>query len=226
MQAGLASWAELRHDMILYAKQSYSGVVCDYPDGYVEPFPEFFKRVATFAQTSSALMDSLVLPCGSGKSLAKNYFSKLEFAATTLVGIAEKELKQEPRTPDETAFIKSTVIEEGMCGGPPFTGWYSDLFYMVGDLTFDFDPTVADVHTDPKSASILHVATGFANAMLMVVETSCGMKAYVGPVSSYYEHVEGQFIRLTDDDWKSRMKTEPLPPRPEWTAGFVVQPAP
>jgi hypothetical protein len=32
----LASWAELRHDTLLYAKQSYTGIpACEYPDGYV-----------------------------------------------------------------------------------------------------------------------------------------------------------------------------------------------
>src|SRR5690606_40805394 len=33
----LASWAELRDDTLLYAKQSYTGVPgCEYPDAYVE----------------------------------------------------------------------------------------------------------------------------------------------------------------------------------------------
>lgn len=39
--AQLASWAELRHDTILYAKQSYSaGIACEFPDGYVDPYPD------------------------------------------------------------------------------------------------------------------------------------------------------------------------------------------
>jgi hypothetical protein len=34
----LASWAELRHDTVLYAKQSYTtSLGCSYPDAYVEP---------------------------------------------------------------------------------------------------------------------------------------------------------------------------------------------
>ena len=38
----LASWAELRHDTILYAKQSYTGgVACEFPDAYVDPYPAF-----------------------------------------------------------------------------------------------------------------------------------------------------------------------------------------
>src|SRR2546427_1854361 len=49
LHAALASWAELRHDTILYAKQSYTpGVtsVLPAPDrGYVEPVPEFYNRL-------------------------------------------------------------------------------------------------------------------------------------------------------------------------------------
>ncbi|CAD7701135.1 unnamed protein product [Ostreobium quekettii] len=38
-----ASWAQLRHDTILYAKQSYGCCGgCEYPAGYVEPRPDFW----------------------------------------------------------------------------------------------------------------------------------------------------------------------------------------
>ncbi len=41
----MASWTQLRHDTILYAKPSYtSGVLCEYPAGFVEPVPHFWKR--------------------------------------------------------------------------------------------------------------------------------------------------------------------------------------
>ncbi len=43
LRTQLASWAELRHDNVLYSKQSYTGVpACEYPAGYVEPYPRFF----------------------------------------------------------------------------------------------------------------------------------------------------------------------------------------
>ena len=42
----LASWAELRHDTILYAKQSYTGgASCEFPDALVDPNPAFFARL-------------------------------------------------------------------------------------------------------------------------------------------------------------------------------------
>jgi len=46
----LGSWAELRHNTVLYVKESYTGMpVCEYPDAYVEPNPTFFARVVAFA---------------------------------------------------------------------------------------------------------------------------------------------------------------------------------
>lgn len=57
MNAQLGSWTQLRHDTVLYAAQSYTPpVLCDFPDGYVEPNPEFWRRMAAMAtQLESAI---------------------------------------------------------------------------------------------------------------------------------------------------------------------------
>jgi hypothetical protein len=47
----LASWSQLRHDTILYAKQSYTGGdTCLYPTGFVEPRVEYFGNVYAWRQ--------------------------------------------------------------------------------------------------------------------------------------------------------------------------------
>ena len=224
MNTGLASWAELRHDTILYVKQSYSGVACDYPDGYVEPIPGFYSRVARFATTSGELFADLQLPIDDWfKQQVATYFDNLAEVGGVLENISRKQQDGEARSPDETAFIKSLVQQDSMCGGPLFTGWYADLFFEATDQTFEFKPTIADVHTDPNSTEILHVGTGFANLMVMVVDTECTTKAYVGPVSSYYETREPDFTRLNDEEWEARLGEDKLPPRPHWTDAFLTQ---
>ena len=224
VNTGLASWAELRHDTILYVKQSYTGVACDYPDGYVEPYPAFFNRVGAFATRSGELFATLEIPTNEWfKAQVQQYFDNLAEVAAVLENIANKQLLGEPRSPDETAFIKSLVQFEGMCGGPMFTGWYSDLFFDANDETFQFKPTIADVHTDPNSTNVLHVGTGRANLMVLSVNTDCGTKTYAGPASSYYEVLQSDFKRHTDEEWKEIMNGDTLPDRPEWTKEFLVR---
>ena len=88
-------------------------------------------------------------------------------------------------------------------------------------MDFIFDPTVADVHTDPNAGEILHVGTGYSNLMVLVADSPCGLRAYAGPVSSYYEQVEGGFTRLTDEDWLQQFELD-TPSRPVWTEDFVL----
>lgn len=221
LQTVAASWAELRHDTILYAKQSYTGITCDYPDGYVEPVPEFYARLGEFATRSSELLGNLGFSNAWGINQVESFFGGFAETMRILEGISEKELAGLPRDPDETEFIKSLVVDESMCGGPPFSGWYSELFFEGEDLVFDFSPTIADVHTDPNSSEVMHVGTGFANPMVVLLSNHCGVRSYVGPVSSFYVHFESDFGRLTDEDWASRMKTDPEPPRPSWTATIL-----
>ena len=55
--------------------------------------------------------------------------------------------------------------------------------------------------------NVLHVATGHPDLMVFLANTTCGLKAYAGPASSYYEDLEPNFNRLTDDDWKTTLNS-------------------
>jgi hypothetical protein len=56
----LASWTQLRHDTILYAKQSYTPhESCLYPTGFVEPRLEFWNALGRMAQRAADLISSL-----------------------------------------------------------------------------------------------------------------------------------------------------------------------
>src|SRR5262249_57614755 len=59
----LASWAQLRHDTILYVKQSYTaGAECYYPAGYVEPVPHFWARLEKMAARAADLIEKTEFP--------------------------------------------------------------------------------------------------------------------------------------------------------------------
>ena len=212
----LGSWAELRHDTILYAKQSYTGVdICEFPDAYVDPYPELFSALERFADHAM----QHVVPIASrstdpslGPSLT-DYFGRLGKTATTLRQMAESERTGMPFTPDMMAFINQTVTVRPACGGGIADGWYPKLVF--GGEALKFDPTIADVHTQPTDEAgnevgkVLHVGTG--NARLMVVTTnSCtGPRAYAGLAFSYYEKITEKYDRLTDERWVTEVKGNP-----------------
>jgi hypothetical protein len=207
MNTQLASWAELRHDNLLYAKQSYTGgATCSFPCGYVEPIPALYDAARAFAQLG---MNRLVplLSVQAPQNALSRYFLTLDGVADTLGSIARKELSATPLSGSEIVFLQHMLyMSPGGCAPAP-QGWYCALYYETNGFT-KMDYVVADVHTCPYDAMgnmvgwVLHVGTGPINMGVVTVTTSggCGA-AYVGPVMSYGEKVTGDFLRLTDDQW-------------------------
>lgn len=213
----LASWAELRHDTILYTKQSYTGGnSCEFPDAYVEPYPEFFGKIHDYATHALGIFEELQL---EPDAAVIEHFERLSAASDTLRQMAEHQRTGTPHSEEHMAFINQTVsLEPRGCGEQIAVGWYPDLFY--GD-PLEWNPTIADVHTQPMDAvgnevgRILHVGTGNARLMVTTVETCSGPRAYAGLVSSYFEVIEEGWKRLDDPTWETRLG-EGTPASPEW----------
>lgn len=58
----LASWTQLRHDTILYNKQSYGRLVCSYPAGFVEPHTRFWESFETLIVQTIELLENTPFP--------------------------------------------------------------------------------------------------------------------------------------------------------------------
>lgn len=224
----LASWAELRHDTILYVKQSYStGVACAFPDALVEPNPAFFGKVADFAARGQAVAAAL-LPGTSGvPGNAADYFALLGTVATTLKGMAEDQAAGTPFSAEQMAFINEAVRVQRICGGAVATGWYPRLLFNAGDAT-DYHPSIADVHTAPTDeagnpiGNVLHVGTGYARLMVVTANTCEGPKAYAGLASSYFETVTENLQRLDDPTWATLLDKTP-PADVPWIAPLIAR---
>ncbi len=228
----LASWAELRRDTILYAKPSYGSIMCEYPDGYVDPYPAFFERMTDLAVVGLRLADQVEKvkrvesspEDASDYSLAnrmRSYFVNLEEMSTALGEMARLERQGQPLREDHVEFLNRAVSASYICGGFVTDGWYADLFFDR-DTSTEFKPTIADVHTDPNGPTrVLHVATGAPRLMYVTVDSAGSRTTFVGPVSSYYEKVEVGLRRWTDETWKRALLDSP-PPQPSWMKGIVV----
>ena len=228
----LASWAELRHDTILYAKQSYTtGATCEFPDAYVDPYPEAFARLAQFAELGQGLVSRL--PIDSASYLGgriTSYFSSLRTVATTLAEMAEYQRTGTEHTAEHLAFINQAVSVVQLPDCVPrygAEGWYAHLFFDT-EGAVEFDPTIADVHTQPTDEAgnqvgrILHVGTGAPRLLVVAVDTCTGPRAYAGLASAYFERVTENFERLTDDTWATEL-TGSTPADVEWMSDLVVR---
>jgi hypothetical protein len=225
----LASWAELRHDTILYAKQSYSKVSCFYPAGYVEPVPAFWDRLQKMATQGAQLLEKTSYP-KQYEHLHKAQTGFLQhFAAKmkTLKEIAEKELAQKDLSKEETTFLGDLIQINRGCGGPPdFSGWYPGLIYGPREECNRWDALVADVHTDPPSEGdpgcVLHQGVGNIDLLIVAIDNGKDRMVYAGPVLSHYEFEMPRVSRKSDSEWRKDLRAGKTPPRPEWTRSYLV----
>ncbi len=244
LRTQLASWAELRHDNVLYGKQSYTCVpACEYPAGYVEPYPRFFSTLRSFAETAHkhlGVAHDFSRDPNRNKELRhvkakqRNYFRRLARILESLEVVAQKELNAEPLTAEEQGFIERSIDRRGNMrwgsgGRPRYDGWYCDLLYNtqeesmhdVEDIrSLDWGPTIADVHTDPTSRSVLEAAVGDVNLGVIAIDNRGDRAVYVGPIFSYYEFRHPAEDRLTDERWQAMLVQDQVPAPPEWTKNF------
>ena len=209
MNTQLAAWAQLRHDNLLYAKQSYTGgIVCMYPESYVEPFPAFYDAVSTFGARGAALFASVDFSDDFLGDRIVGYFQGMAAISDSLGQIAQKQLDKAPLSETERTFLKTMLFEIPVGCTTSYGGWYSRLYYRGEEDLMLPDMVVADIHTQPTDATgapvghVLHVGTGPLNMAVLVAPLPDGREvAFIGPVMSYYEHVSLNFARLTDEEW-------------------------
>ena len=240
MNTQLSSWAELRHDNLLYAKQSYTGgTICSYPYSYVEPFPEFYQTLNQFAASAKNKILTINFSDTWTKNQIISYFTTLQDVTDTLQTIAAKELIQEMLMDDEITFLQNMIYLDasGGSGSTPYKGWYPRLFYnddhSSGTTYFtnaglmESDHLVADMHTVPTNCSgmimgwVKHVGTGPINLGVFVTPWNDGIEtAFIGPVMSYFEYTTDDFLRLTDTEWNDQYLQSAL--RPSWVNIYLA----
>jgi hypothetical protein len=229
----LGSWAELKHDTILYAKQVYAELgggapppEPEPPKGYVEPVPLFFARLAALtAMTREGLQARGLL-----NDLDASSLDTLQNLATSLQVIAEKELRGEPLSEDEYATIRFyggqletlTMAAADSDTGDPYARRYMEEEPQAA--------VIADVATNPALASVLEEGVGRVNPIYVVVpivdaDGTTYLQVARGGVFSYYEFPWPMDDRLTDEKWRGMLDDGTAPPPPEWTASFLVEEA-
>lgn len=231
----LTSWAMLRHDNILYGKQSYTGGTgCSFPYTYVEPYPDFYLRLQIFASNAASFFtDILAEEQLSSKNEIIDFFATYAEIMNRLCSISEKELIGNPLDDSDLTFLK-TMINDYMASGPSISGWYNDLFFQWGGMEADFK--VADVHTQPTDQAgqvvghVLHVGSGYINMGVFFAPNPVNpdqLMAFTGPVSSFHQEVTDNFFRYNDEEWEKKFlwSEGSVPPRPDWVSVYLAGPS-
>ena len=231
LNAALASWAELKHDAILYAKQPM-GAECgggeSVPDpvvkGYVEPNVKFWKKASELLENTAKLLKDQNMMTEKIEGVTE----RLREEVTFLLRVSEKELADKVLTDEE--YDQISYI------GATFENISLDLLRMPDQNLYNWVDIegadrkvalVADVYTanadnNPDKA-ILFEAVGDADEIYVVVEIGGYLYLTRGAVLSYREFVQPiDQPRLTDEEWQKQLESNPRKGVPDWMKPILL----
>jgi hypothetical protein len=237
----MGSWAQLKHDTILYTIQGGGYLTCSTPEGFVEPYPQLYKQLRQLNSMFNEILSGFLNLTETIPFASIYAIDRFDNALNMLENISISELSGVPLTDDQRAFINKTfsLIPPGSSGPTRLDGWLSAIIKIL-DKKFN-DPVsrpnsrasvVADIFTDPNYQSILEVATGYLENLIVKVPGFNGSDILaVGPVFSYFEFQTSVNNRLTDPEWRGILREEAgyYPsdynhsiPRGYWASSYMV----
>jgi hypothetical protein len=226
----LGSWAELKHDTVLYAKMPEGlgggGPPTSGPaPAYVEPNPGVFYRLAYAASVLSANLTpqeedwnnrgwAVVSPGeDSYYNQAHQYLLHLTLLAerfTQLGDIAARELAGQPLSADDYGLIQECLeYKECLDHGA----------YSRGAPEPDPIPVIAAV--SGWENDVLEAAVGDLSRIYVAVPLEGTLQIAQGGVFTYYEFTQPRSDRLTDQAWRDRLQNNP-PAAPAWAKAFQL----
>lgn len=230
LNTALASWTELKHDAILYAKQPM-GAECGggelpkpYVSGYVEPNVAYWtKAIALLDATSSVLKDNNMLT-----SEMASLTTELREEAEFLLDMSKKELNGEQIEIEEYEHIKviGSTFEyltlQIVGTEDPSAGWDATVSGADKNVAL-----IADVYTanadNNSNKSVLYEAVGPVQEIYVVVEIEGYLYLTRGAVFSYREFQEDIAApRITDEEWQQDLKSSPNKGIPSWMKELLV----
>ncbi len=222
LMTALASWVELKHDTVLYAKQpmGVSGIG-DKIVHYVEPYPKVYSRIsATLSMLKEGLDSRDVLyenqSCSPddfdqrlGNLTVK--FDELIEIFDKLTELSIKELENEKLTDEDLNFLHHVGKDFQILA--IFDYGVTDYSSLEADKR---TALVVDVFTEPYSHQVLEVAVGNPFLIYVIVQDHTGdLYLTRGVTFSYYEFNQPYDQRLTDEEWQEMLDISP-PELPEW----------
>lgn len=203
LNTALASWAQLKHDTVLYAKQFGAEMGGDEPTiikHYVEPNVNLYRRVKYLVGLTMDADEKYSLLNNDQKARLKDFDDMLEF----LIKVSIEELKDETTSDEDNDRL-------GVIGGE-----MENIFiaFNKDDVNGEYEirpserdtANIADIQkigsndVDKPEGSFLEVGSGSFSYMTAIYRLDGKYFVGSGPVMNYYEFYSED--RLTNDDFK------------------------
>jgi hypothetical protein len=230
LNSALASWAELKHDAILYAKQPFGAECGGYgiPEpitrGYVEPNIAYWTKALELIDATNSLLQKYDLTTEKSKSCTEELRDKAEF----LLNCSKKELAGKRLSDEEYSQVESIgsafeYITLHLIQQPNqiLEGW-NDVEGADKKIALVADVYTANAFNNPNPA-VVYEAVGPAHEIYVVVEIEGYLYLTRGAVFSYREFHEAlDAPRMTDEEWQEQLQTKPNKGIPEWMKEIIV----
>ena len=214
LATALGSWAEMRHDTILYAKGS--AAECggfDEPPvvrAYVEPNAELYNRLLWLTSFMRENLSAREILPENIEYACERFENMLAFLRDCSI----KELRGEDLTVQEyDSLLTYGGLLESLTSSCVENGY---KWYQIESETDRNMAVIADVHT-ANPGGYLEVGVGSAAEIYVVVPMNGELYLTRGAMFDYFEFVSQQ--RLTDEQWQKMVRDTP-PERPPLTASF------
>jgi hypothetical protein len=215
-QSGFGSYAELKHDTILYTKQAVGEMGGAGPDktprNWVEPDPVPFARIQAMAELERQGLKA--------RGLLNKRLDTMLADVADLAGFAARVAGDELAG---RAISKADNTRLLFIGGELEDLWWRTSDAPEGSLPSPDDTSaiVADIASGRDRATdtitVVEVATGYVDVLLVLVPDDKGrFHVARGGVYSYYEFLQPVSDRLSDEAWRSMLASGETPPRPDW----------
>lgn len=230
LNAMLASWAELKHDAILYAKQPMGaecgggGLPEPVTKGYVEPNVNFWKKAIELLDKTDNVLVKHDLQTEKSAQLSGRLREELLF----LLGVSEKELSGTTLSDEEYdqiscigATFENISLEILSSEGNELYRWY-DVQGADKKIAVVADVYTANADNNPEKG-VLYEAVGPAHEIYVVVEIDGYLYLTRGAVFSYREFkrpLDEQ--RMTDEEWQEKLEEYPSTGIPAWMREIIV----
>ena len=232
LNTALASWAELKHDAILYAKQPMLAECGDggpeppVVKGYVEPNVKFWEKAIALVTR----MDKILTTYNLQTEKAKAVYERIKEMAEFCRDISKKELNGGKITDEEynqIEIIGSTVenisLELVSEDNQMLQGW-SDVVSTDKKVAVVADVfTAAGENVAIDDMCVLYEGVGPAYEIYVVVEIDGSLYLTRGSVFSYREFTRLMSDpRMTDEEWQEELKKSPTGGTPSWMKEIIA----